>query len=120
MPTSGASPATTARARQTLMRAEVGFGDRIDAARRTERHAQANGEIHVMEIRIGIQHAPREIVLKSAADKDEVLGTLRTAIEQGTVAELEDTKGNSVLVQGSTIAYVQLDTEDAPRVGFFG
>lgn len=73
-----------------------------------------------MEIRIGIQHAPRELVVKSEDDKDEVMGTLKTAIEQGSVAVLHDAKGNTVLVQGSTVAYVQLDSEETPRVGFFG
>lgn len=73
-----------------------------------------------MEIRIGIQHSPRELVIESEQEASAVLDALGTAIEQGTSVTLEDAKGRVVLVPGAKVAYAEVSTEEPRRVGFLG
>jgi hypothetical protein len=73
-----------------------------------------------MDIRIGIQHTPRELTVKTDQGADEVQDLLATAIAEGSLATLTDTKGGRGLVDGSKISYVELGSEESPRVGFLG
>lgn len=71
-----------------------------------------------MEIRIGIQHSPREIVVESEDSADSVLEQLATAVADGTTVTLEDSKGRKVLVPGAKLAFAEASTEEPRRVGF--
>lgn len=73
-----------------------------------------------MEIRIGIQHSPREIVIESGEKAEELLERLSTAIAEGSPVTLVDDKGRTVLVPGDKVAYAELSTEEPRRVGFLG
>lgn len=76
-----------------------------------------------MEIRIGIQHSPREIVIETDdAEQDHagLLETLTTAMAEGTPVTLRDVKGRSVLIPGAKVAYAEISTEEPRRVGFLG
>lgn len=73
-----------------------------------------------MEIRIGVQHAPREIVIESDEKSSAVLETLREAMTDGTPVVLHDTKGREVLIPGAKVAYAEVATEEPRRVGFLG
>lgn len=71
-----------------------------------------------MEITIGVQHQPREIVLETDAPAAEVLAAIEAALDGGTVLSLTDTKGRRVLVPGSSVSYVEIGEESQRRVGF--
>lgn len=73
-----------------------------------------------MEIRIGVQHSPREIVIESDEKASAVLEALRSAIADGTPIVLHDTKGREVLIPGAKVAYAEVSTEEPRRVGFLG
>ena len=73
-----------------------------------------------MEIRIGIQHSPREIVIESAEKAEELLERLTTAVAEGTPVTLVDDKGRSVLIPGAKVAFAELSSEEPRRVGFLG
>ncbi|MCT1431298.1 DUF3107 domain-containing protein [Brachybacterium muris] len=76
-----------------------------------------------MEIRIGIQHSPREIVIETddaEQDHTALLETLTTAVAEGTPVTLRDVKGRSVLIPGAKVAYAEISTEEPRRVGFLG
>jgi len=73
-----------------------------------------------MEIRIGIQHSPRELVVESGEKSDALLERLSDAIAQGTPITLLDDKGRTVIVPGAKIAYAEVSTEEPRRVGFLG
>ncbi|MFC7373814.1 DUF3107 domain-containing protein [Brachybacterium sp. GCM10030267] len=73
-----------------------------------------------MEIRIGIQHSPREIVVESGEKADEVLERLNAAVTDGTPVTLVDDKGRTVLIPGAKLAFAELSTEEPRRVGFLG
>ncbi len=72
-----------------------------------------------MEVKIGVLHTPREIVLESAQTSAEVeeLVTATLASGQGTLA-LTDERGRKVIVPTVQIAYVEIAQSDARRVGF--
>jgi hypothetical protein len=72
-----------------------------------------------VEVKIGVQFAPRELVLESAQTPDEVEGAVTAAItSQETVITLVDEKGRRVIVPVDKLAYVEI-AESSPRpVGF--
>ena len=73
-----------------------------------------------MEIRIGIQHSPREIVSESEDEASAVLESLTTAVTEGAPVTLRDKKGRNVLLPGAKIAYAEVSTEEPRPVGFLG
>ncbi|AXK44686.1 DUF3107 domain-containing protein [Brachybacterium saurashtrense] len=73
-----------------------------------------------MEIRIGIQHSPREIVIESEEGADALIEKLTGAMADGTPVTLVDDKGRTVLIPGAKVAYAEVSTEEPRRVGFLG
>ena len=73
-----------------------------------------------MEVKIGIQHSAREIVLESALTPDAVSQAITTALEAGGLLTLTDDKGRTVVVPGDKITYVELGSPERSRVGFGG
>ncbi|MEP6851458.1 MAG: DUF3107 domain-containing protein [bacterium] len=71
-----------------------------------------------MEVKIGVQHTPREVVIESEQTADEVDKLVTDAMTEGGLLTLVDTKGKRVLVPASIIAYVEIDRSDSRRVGF--
>jgi len=71
-----------------------------------------------MEIKIGIQHAQRELVVESAATAEEVEQQVGSALADGGVLSLTDTKGRRVLVPIERLAYVEIGGGVAGQVGF--
>ncbi len=71
-----------------------------------------------MEIKIGVQHTGREVVLESASTAEEVLAAVKAAVDGGTVLSLTDDKGRTVVVPGERIAYVEIGATEARKVGF--
>ncbi|MFR9674311.1 DUF3107 domain-containing protein [Streptomyces sp. TR06-5] len=72
-----------------------------------------------MEVKIGVQHAPREIVIESSQSADEVRKAVETALgETGSVLNLEDEHGRKVLVPSDRVAYVEIGEPGGRKVGF--
>lgn len=71
-----------------------------------------------MEVKIGVQHAAREIVLESAQTADEVLAAVTAAITGSALLVLHDEKGRTVAVPGDRVAYVELGATERGRIGF--
>jgi uncharacterized protein DUF3107 len=71
-----------------------------------------------VEIKIGIQSVPREIVLESADSAADVEAALSAAVSGGTVLVLRDEKGGRVLVPADKIAYIEIGSGSGRRVGF--
>jgi hypothetical protein len=72
-----------------------------------------------VEVKIGVQFAPRELTLESTQSPAEVEKAVTQALsEESGVLNLVDEKGRRVLVPVSKLAYVEI-AEQAPRtVGF--
>ena len=71
-----------------------------------------------MEIKVGIQHVNREVVVDSTQSKAEVEEAFASAVVDGTVFSLTDERGRKVMIPASKIAYVDLGEENTRRVGF--
>jgi hypothetical protein len=79
---------------------------------------QAHEEDDV-EVKIGVQYAPRELVLESAQTSAEVEEAVTAAIGSASgVLTLQDDRGRRVIVPAAKVAYVEI-AESSPRtVGF--
>ena len=71
-----------------------------------------------MEIKIGIQHTPREIVLDVDLTADQVAKALADAQAKSGTLILKDVKGRQVLVPSDKIAYIEIGEPEQRRVGF--
>ncbi len=75
-----------------------------------------------MEVRIGVLHSPKELMLELEGSPDDVTKALDDALKKDdSVLWLTDTKGRRVGVPAERVAYVEIETESgAKRVGFGG
>jgi sRNA-binding carbon storage regulator CsrA len=71
-----------------------------------------------VEVRIGVQNAPREIAIESAESADAVQKSVEKALKDGTSLVLADEKGRRVVIAAGKLAYVDIAESDARRVGF--
>lgn len=72
-----------------------------------------------MEVKIGVQHAPREIVIESRQSADEVQKAVEAALgKNSTMLALEDEHGRRVLVPSDRVAYVEIGEQSGRKVGF--
>jgi len=71
-----------------------------------------------VEIKIGVQHINREIVLESEQGADDVAALVSEAITKGTELRLKDEKGRLVIVPGNALGYVELGGDKPRSVGF--
>ena len=72
-----------------------------------------------MEVKIGIQHAPRELVVDTGESSEAVEKLVADAVgSEGGVLALTDSKGRKVIVPASRIAYVEIGGALAGQVGF--
>lgn len=71
-----------------------------------------------MEVKIGVQSIPRELVVETPSSSDEIERSLSTAIRDGGMFTLRDEKGGRILVPADKIGYVELTGAEQRRVGF--
>ncbi|WP_028851230.1 DUF3107 domain-containing protein [Thermocrispum municipale] len=72
-----------------------------------------------MEIKIGIDESPRELVLSSNQSQEEVEKLVTDTLDKGDgLLRLSDEKGRTYLVPTDKIAYVEIAPSDTRRVGF--
>ena len=72
-----------------------------------------------MEVKIGVQFAPRELVLESAQSPEDVEQVVIAALDSQTkILILEDEKGRRVLVPVEKLAYVEIAEQLSRTVGF--
>ena len=74
-----------------------------------------------MEVKIGIQSIPRELVVDTEATAEEIERDLAAALAAPTGTALfaiATQKGGRILVPADKIAFVEFSTDQARRVGF--
>lgn len=71
-----------------------------------------------MEVKIGVQHSPRELVVDTDATAESVEQLVSDAVSSEGVVTLTDTKGRRVIVPAAKIAYVEIGGGVAGTVGF--
>ncbi len=71
-----------------------------------------------MEVKIGVQHAPRELVLECGESAQDVAKTVDKAVSENGIFSLTDERGRRVLVPVDKLAYVEIGEQEARGVGF--
>jgi len=72
-----------------------------------------------VEVKIGVQFAPRELVVESTQTADEVEKAVTKALAGSTdVLTLVDEKGRRIMVPTDKLAYVEIAETETRRVGF--
>jgi len=72
-----------------------------------------------VEVKIGVQHASRELVIETSLSGDEIEAEVSKALTgEAGVLSLSDTKGRRILVPSEKLAYVELGTPTSGQVGF--
>jgi hypothetical protein len=71
-----------------------------------------------VEVKIGIQSVPRELVVDTKSSFEEVERLLTDAVADGTVFVLADDKGGKIMIPADKIAYLELGGTENRRIGF--
>lgn len=72
-----------------------------------------------MEVKIGVQFAPRELMLESGQTPDEVAAAVADALASNDgLLQLTDEKGRKVIVPVAKLAYVEIAEANVRPVGF--
>lgn len=71
-----------------------------------------------MEIRIGIQHASRELSFDTDASAADISAQLTAALASAGVLTLTDVKGQSYLVPAANVAYIEFGSSQSRPIGF--
>jgi hypothetical protein len=73
-----------------------------------------------MEVKIGVRHASRELVVETADSAEDVEAALNQALADDSTFALTDSRGRRVLVPARNIAYVEVGGGVSGQVGFRG
>jgi hypothetical protein len=71
-----------------------------------------------MEIKIGVQHAPRELIVESADSAEDIEKAVAAAVADESVLSLTDTKGRKVVIPAAKLAYVEIGGGVSGKLGF--
>ena len=72
-----------------------------------------------MEVKIGVQHAARELVLDSPQTTEEITKAVSASLSgESRVLSLTDEHGRRVVVPADKLAYVEIGEPETRRVGF--
>ena len=73
-----------------------------------------------MEVKIGIQSVPRELVVETDTPADEIERQLTLALASGdrSLFALAMAKGGKILVPADKIAYIEFGADQERRIGF--
>jgi hypothetical protein len=71
-----------------------------------------------VEVKIGVQHAARELVIDSADTAQDIEKLVSEAISSDGVLVLTDSKGRKTIVPAAKVAYVEIGGGVSGTVGF--
>ena len=71
-----------------------------------------------MEVKIGIQSIPRELVVETNSSPEEIERSLASALADGGLFVLLDGKDGKIMVPADKIGYLEFSGVELRRVGF--
>jgi hypothetical protein len=73
-----------------------------------------------VEVKIGVQHSPRELVVDTQESADAIEKIVAEAVSSDGIITLSDAKGRKLIVPAGKLAYVQIGGDVVGQVGFRG
>jgi F420-0:gamma-glutamyl ligase len=73
-----------------------------------------------MEVKIGVRHAARELVVDTAESAEDIQAALSKALADEGVLAITDTRGRQVVVPARNVAYLEIGSGVSGQVGFRG
>lgn len=73
-----------------------------------------------MEVKIGVQHSPRELVVETNESADGVEKIVADAVASDGIIALTDSKGRKIIVPAGKLAYIEIGGGVSGQVGFRG
>ena len=71
-----------------------------------------------MEIKIGVVDTPKERSIDSEESAEAIAKAVQSAIKDGNLLTLDDSRGRTYLVPAEKIAYVEIGPGTSRKVGF--
>lgn len=72
-----------------------------------------------MEVKVGVQHSPRELTVESPLSAEEIESAVAAALSNGSgLLALVDDRGRKVLIPADKLTYVEIGEAETRRVGF--
>jgi hypothetical protein len=72
-----------------------------------------------VQVRVGVQLVPKELVVETKLSADEVEQALDDALESaGGLFVLKDTGGGRVVIPAKHVGYLEIAEEESRQVGF--
>ncbi|TDE17844.1 DUF3107 domain-containing protein [Actinomadura sp. 6K520] len=72
-----------------------------------------------MQVRIGVQNVPKELVVDTGQSADEVQDALADALSRpGGVFALQDRRAGRVVVPAERVGYLEITEDEQRNVGF--
>jgi hypothetical protein len=75
-------------------------------------------ERKAVEVKIGIQSIPRELVVETDSSPEEIERALASALADGRLFTLPNGKDGKIIVSADKIGYVEFSGVEQRRVGF--
>ena len=73
----------------------------------------------MVEIKIGVQHSPRELTLETEQTAEELEKAISAALSgKSNLLTVADDKGRKLIIPADKLAYVEIGEPTARRVGF--
>jgi hypothetical protein len=71
-----------------------------------------------VEIKIGVVDTPKELSIDSEESADAIAKAVQSAIKDGNLLTLNDSRGRTFLIPAEKIAYVEIGPGTSRKVGF--
>ncbi|MCW2938156.1 MAG: hypothetical protein JWN00_1141 [Actinomycetia bacterium] len=72
-----------------------------------------------MQVRIGVQYVPKELVVETDQSADEVQQALADALNEGhSLFVIQDERGGRIVVPADRLAYLEIEESESRQVGF--
>jgi Protein of unknown function (DUF3107) len=72
-----------------------------------------------MQVRIGVQYVPKELVVETDQSADEVQQALANALNEGhSLFVIQDERGGRIVVPADRLAYLEIEESESRQVGF--
>ncbi|HLV74197.1 uncharacterized protein DUF3107 [Actinomadura hallensis] len=72
-----------------------------------------------MQVRIGVQNVPKELVVETDLSADEIQNALAEALSRpGGIFALQDRRAGRIVVPGERVGYLEISEDEQRSVGF--